>query len=263
VVAFDLKLGDDARDTDRLTRWFDGKDAVFHLASNPDIAAAATNPEIDFTDGTVITASVVEAARRAGIQRIMYASGSGVYGNCRYEPVSESYGPLVPISPYGASKIAGEAMISAYCHMFGMIGVAFRFANVVGPDQTHGVGFDFMNRLRKRPDHLHVLGDGNQSKPYVHVDDVIDAVMIGMAHADKPFDIYNVATRNALTVTEIAEMAMDVARHNCELVYAGGVGGWSGDVPVVRLNDDKIRALGWNNARTSHEAMLDALRSMR
>src|SRR6185436_18371013 len=134
----------DVKDLKSLTEATRDHDTVIHLASNPDIARAATEPEIDFQEGTLLTNNVVEAMRRTGTSTILYASGSGVYGDLGEREVAEDHGPLVPISTYGASKLAGEALISSYCHMFDFTGRAFRFGNVVGPRQTHGVGFDFL-----------------------------------------------------------------------------------------------------------------------
>ena len=137
----------DAADLDSLAVAMAGTDSVIHLASNPDIARAAVEPAIDFDSGTLLTHHVLEAMRLSGATRIMYASGSGVYGDLGEEEVDEDHGPLLPISTYGASKLAGEALISAYCHMFGLRGFVFRFGNVIGPRQTHGVGYDFLRRL--------------------------------------------------------------------------------------------------------------------
>jgi UDP-glucose 4-epimerase len=162
---------EDANDLATLCEAMTGHDLVIHLASNPDIAAAMTNPAVDFDDGTLITHHVVEAMRRTGVPRIAYASGSGVYGDLGELEATEDHGPLVPTSTYGASKLAGEAMISAYAHMFDRQGLVCRFGNVVGRRQTHGVGFDFVRRLRQDPTRLTVLGDGTQSKSYVLAND--------------------------------------------------------------------------------------------
>jgi len=140
-----------ARDYDRLRAVMAGHDTVFHLAANPDISKASTEPTLDFEQGTVLTKNVIEAMRVTGVKNLIYFSGSGVYGETS-ERVSEEYGPLCPISPYGASKLASESMICAYCHMFGMKARAFRFANLVGRRQTHGVGFDFLRSAEGRPD---------------------------------------------------------------------------------------------------------------
>ena len=262
VTVYDLQNNLDAHDIVALICALHGCDTVIHLASNADIAAASENPVIDFTEGTVITQNVVEAARLAGVRTIIYASGSGVYGDRVQDyPFAES-DPLEPNSPYGASKLAGEALVSAYCHMFNMRGLAFRFANVVGPGQTHGVGYDFINALKADKTRLRILGDGNQSKSYIAIPDVIDAVLLAEKKSKRTFDVYNVATQDALTVTEIAKMASEVMHAVPRLVFNGGSRGWPGDVPVVRLKTSRIRWLGWKNAMTSREAMQWALEAM-
>ncbi|HEX3980053.1 MAG TPA: NAD-dependent epimerase/dehydratase family protein, partial [Acidimicrobiales bacterium] len=154
----------DAADLECLVAAMRGSGVVIHLASNPDIARASTEPAIDFDAGTLLTHHVVEAMRLSGARRILYASGSGIYGDLGELEVDEDHGPLLPVSTYGASKLAGEALISSYCSMFGLSGCIFRFGNVVGPRQTHGVGFDFARRLLEDSTHLPILGDGKQSK---------------------------------------------------------------------------------------------------
>lgn len=238
----------DVKDLEALTRAMSGHDVVIHLASNPDIAAAVADPDIDFREGTALTRNVVEAMRRCGTRRILYASGSGVYGDLGEREVDEDFGPLLPISTYGASKLAGEALICSYCFMFNLTGLAFRFGNVVGPRQTHGVGFDFVKHLLKDSSHLRILGDGTQSKSYVHVTDVVAAVLHAHLHATKPFDVFNVATGDYITVREIADLALevlDLKSGHVRYEFSGGSRGWKGDVPVVRFKTDKIRQLGW------------------
>ena len=254
----------DAADLPALTDAVRKHDLVIHLASNPDIARAITEPEIDFYQGTLLTHNVVEAMRRTGVARLLYASGSGVYGECGETLLSEDSTPLQPVSTYGASKLAGEALIASYCAMFGLTACAFRFANVVGARQTHGVGFDFLRRLRQDPSRLRILGDGRQSKSYVHVSDVISAVLLANARISGEFHVWNVATRDAITVTEIAEMAaeclgIDPMPH---FDYTGGDRGWKGDVPIVRLDSSRIRALGWTPRFSSREAMRRSLDEM-
>lgn len=254
---------DDCHDLLQLERAMIGYDTVVHLASNADIAAAANDPMIDFVEGTILTQNVCEAARRNKVETILYASGSGVYGDKLLDrPYSEA-DVLEATSPYGASKIAGEALISAYCHMFGMRGVAFRFANVVGPGQTHGVGFDFIRKLKTNPLQLDILGDGKQTKSYIAVSDVIDAVLLAEEKSTRTFDAFNVATNDELTVTEIAQMGCQVMQVKARFQYSGGDRGWPGDVPVVRLESDRIRWLGWRNKMTSRQAMQWALEAMR
>jgi UDP-glucose 4-epimerase len=186
-------------DLDCLTRAVEGHHVVIHLASNPDIARAATDPEIDFYQGTALTNNVVEAMRRAGVPRLLYASGSGVYGDLGELEAQEDYGPLIPASTYGASKLAGEVLIASYCYMFGLSACAFRFGNVVGARQTHGVGFDFVRRLVADPTRLRILGDGMQSKSYIHVSDVVSAVLHANVHEMEDFKPFNVATGDYIT----------------------------------------------------------------
>jgi len=256
----------DAGDLDALTAALAGHDAVIHLASNPDIAAAMRDPTVDFREGTVLTANVVEAMRRAGVGRILYASGSGVYGDLGETEIHEDHAPLEPISTYGASKLAGEALIASYAHMFGLSGLCFRFANVVGPRQTHGVGYDFVRRLMADPTRLAILGDGRQTKSYVHAADVVDAVLTAHARETRRFQVYNVATPDAISVTGIGRLACAVVGLDPDAVrfeYAGGDRGWKGDVPVVRLDSRRIRALGWSHRFDTAAAMADAMRAVR
>ncbi len=256
----------DANDLETLTEAMAAHDLVIHLASNPDIAAAMTNPAIDFDQGTLITHHVVEAMRRTGVPTIAYASGSGVYGDLGEREADEDHGPLVPVSTYGASKLAGEALISAYAHMFDVRGLAFRFGNVVGRRQTHGVGFDFVRRLREDPSRLEVMGDGSQSKSYILVSDVVAAVLRAVAApAQEPFAVYNVATGDYITVREIVGLALEVLGLEPERVavdYGPSSRGWKGDVPIVRLSTDRIRALGWTPSAGSAEALRRSMQAM-
>jgi UDP-glucose 4-epimerase len=255
----------DVKDIEPLTNSMHGHDIVIHLASNPDIARAATEPDIDFVEGTCLTNSVVEAMRRSGTKTILYASGSGVYGDLGGQEAAEDHGPLVPISTYGASKLAGEALITAYSYMFESTGRVFRFGNVVGPRQTHGVGFDFLRQLLKNPHKLKILGDGRQSKSYIHVYDVVNAVLLAAERSTGRYTAYNVATSDYITVTEIARLAVECAGLDpgrVEFEYSGGSRGWKGDVPIVRLNTSRIRALGWECRIGSREALRKSMLSM-
>jgi UDP-glucose 4-epimerase len=259
-----VTLGD-VKDLDTLTKAMAGCETVIHLASNPDIARAMTEPSVDFDEGTLLTHSVLEAMRLSGANRILYASGSGVYGDLGEVEADEDQGPLIPVSTYGASKLAGEALISAYSYMFDLRGCVFRFGNVVGPRQTHGVGFDFVRRLLADPTRLSILGDGSQSKSYIHVLDVVDAVLLASTATDRAFQSYNVATNDYITVREIAELAVDIVglrRNSVAFQFSGGRRGWKGDVPIVRLNTDRIRSLGWTNRMSTREALRSSLESL-
>jgi UDP-glucose 4-epimerase len=252
-------------DFQALRRAMAGHDTVIHLASNPDIARSVTEPDVDFRQGTELTHLVVEAMRQTGTGRILYASGSGVYGELGTVEAHEDYGPLVPVSTYGASKLAGEALIASYAHMFDLRGRVFRFGNVVGRRQTHGVGFDFIRRLLRDPSQLRILGDGRQSKSYVHVHDVVSAVLLAHVKCTRPFEAFNVASGDYVTVTEIADLAcacLGLDARKVRYDYTGSDRGWKGDVPVVRLSINKVRGLDWQPTRTAAAALREAMNDM-
>ena len=235
------------------------------LAANPDIAKAATEPDIDFRQGTVLTQLVLEALRKANCKRLIYSSGSGVYGDTGEHYVAEDYSPMEPISTYGASKLGCEVLISSYCHMFGLKASVFRFGNVVGGRQTHGVAYDFIRRLTANPTTLQILGDGTQSKPYIYVEDVIDAVSTVLSNQTKSFEVFNVAPRDYLSVSEIANIVineLNIAPNDCVFEYSGGQRGWKGDVPIVRLLTNKIESLGWLPKFNSSQAIRRSVKEM-
>jgi UDP-glucose 4-epimerase len=256
----------DVRDEEILTKAMPGHDVVFHLASNADIARAVTDPDIDFSNGTLLTRCVLEAMRKSGVKQIVFTSGSGVYGEVPTTPVTEDFSPMIPVSTYGAQKLASEALISAYSFMFDIRGMVFRFANVVGPQQTHGVAYDFLLKLTRTPDLLKIMGDGTQSKPYIHVTDVINAFMTileGEGSGKVGYEYYNVASTDFLTVNEIADLVCkQMGLQNVQYEYSGGSRGWKADVPFYRLNTAKIRSKGWSNKFDSRDAVLDAVDSM-
>jgi UDP-glucose 4-epimerase len=256
----------DLKDAARVREAMDGCDTVFHLAANPDIAKAITQPDIDFWEGTYLTQNVLEAMRQTGATQIFYTSGSGVYGEDPAVDFPENHGPCIPISTYGASKLASESLMAAYCHMFGLVARVFRFANVVGPRQTHGVGYDFIRRLKSDATSLRILGDGSQKKSYIHVDDVLEAIFLVASKTVKRYDVFNVATDDYVTVRQIADLAVAIAGlqpNEVRYDFTGGDRGWKGDVPIVRFDSSKIRALGWRNRRSSAEALSDAMEAMR
>jgi UDP-glucose 4-epimerase len=256
----------DIKDLEKLKAAMTGCDTVFQFAANPDIAKAVTQPDIDFWEGTYLLQNVLEAMRVNKVPRLLYMSGSGIYGENANVAFREDYGPCLPISTYGASKLACEALICAYCHMFGLHARAFRFANVVGPRQTHGVGYDFVRRLKNDSSHLRILGDGSQSKSYIYVDDILDAVLLAAVKPEPPYDVFNVATDDYITVKQIADLALGVCGLQPKDVayeFTGGDRGWKGDVPVVRFDCAKIKSLGWRCRRNASEAVRDAMIAMR
>jgi UDP-glucose 4-epimerase len=253
----------DARDEANLVKHMGGHDIVYHLAANSDIAKAATDPSIDFWNGTVTINNVLEAMRKTEVKRIVFTSGSGVYGEVPPQPIPENYDHMIPISTYGASKLSCESLISAYSYMFDMQGTVFRFANVVGPTQTHGVAYDFLKRLSSNPGELKIFGDGTQSKPYIYVTDILQAFKLMEETNKDQFSVFNVGTTDFLTVREIADIVCSVMNlKNVKYLFTGGSRGWKADVPVYRLDTQKIRALGWNHTKNSYEAVKSSVESM-
>jgi UDP-glucose 4-epimerase len=256
-------INDDVKNTASLQKAMLGADVVYHFASNPDISKAVTHPDIDFWEGTYLTNNVLEAMRVNNVKKLLYASGSGVYGDTGLREVKEDATPLLPVSTYGASKLSCEALIGAYCHMFDMNAHVFRFSNVVGPHQTHGVGYDFVRYLMTNPHELPILGDGTQSKSYIYISDVINAMRCLEKEPAFGLSCHNVATHDYLTVTEIADIVVEVlGLRNVIYHYSGGGRGWKGDVPVIRLNSDKLRALGWSHQYTSRQAIYGSVESI-
>lgn len=251
----------DIHDMELLAEAMQDADTIFHLASNSDISASAKDPTIDFREGTELTQNVLEAMRLTGVRRLIYFSGSGVYGDKPGHPFDEDHGPMLPISTYGASKLASEALICAYCEMFGIEARVFRPANIVGPGQTHGVGFDFIRRLKTDSTRLRVLGDGHQTKSYIDINDTLDAVWLALP--GQGFDVFNLASEDLIQVNEIALMAVAITNSaGCNLEHTAGDRGWNGDVPRIVFDCSKIRALGWKPKMTSAQAIYNAMQSM-
>ena len=255
----------DIKNMDSLIKAMLGCDAVYHFASNADIAKAIGDPTVDFNDGTLLTQNILEAMRICGVKKIYYASGSGVYGDIKHIAREED-SVAHPISTYGASKVAGETLISAYCHMFDMNGIAYRFANVVGKNSTHGVIKDFIDMLltqSKQSPVLPIKGNGKQKKSYIHVSDIISALNITRG-VTNGFEVYNVAPSDQIKVVEIADLVcttMGLYNASYEYYdnkYADGRG-WRGDVPFISMDSSKIKSLGWKPTYNSREAVIKAI----
>lgn len=234
-------------------------DVVFHLAANPDVRSAAENTYAHVEQNILATYNVLEAMRFQSVNDIVFTSTSTVYGEADVLPTPEDYGPLKPISVYGASKLACEALISSYVSTFGMHGVLYRFANVVGSRGTHGVIFDFINKLRANSNDLEILGDGKQKKSYVHVADCVEAMVLGYEGTEEPLGIYNIGTEQSTDVITIADIVTEVmGMSGVTYRTTGGVDGgrgWKGDVKVMSLDVKTIMGLGWEPRYTSDEAV--------
>lgn len=251
----------DLLDMDRLTREIKGHGMVFHFAANPEAREGIEKTDLDLKVGTIATYNVLEAMRQNNINKLVFSSSGTVYGETPVYPIAETYGPLFPISLYGASKLAGEALISSFVHIFNMQAWIFRFANVVGGRSTHGVIYDFIHKLQKNPKVLEILGDGTQEKPYILVDDCVDGILFGVEHANEPLNVYNLGCSGSTNVTSIARMLVDeMGLKGVKFNYTGGNRGWPGDVPQARFNVDKINRLGWTVRHSSDEAVREGIK---
>ncbi|MDD5555891.1 MAG: NAD-dependent epimerase/dehydratase family protein [bacterium] len=254
----------DLLDAPRLARALDGHDLVFHMAANSDIERGTRQTDLDLRLGTLATYNVLESMRTVGVREIVFASTSAVYGDRpAVVPTPETYGPLFPISFYGASKLACEALMSAFAHACSMRCWIFRFGNVIGRNGTHGAAFDFIRRLREDPRLLRVLGDGRQAKPYLHVSDCVEGMLFGHARAGEEINCFNLTTDGATAVRAIAEAVVrETGCRGARIEYAGGERGWPGDVPQVRLDGSRLAALGWRPRLGSDEAVARGVREL-
>lgn len=238
-------------------------DVVFHLAANPEARWGLANPRLDLEQGTIATWNVLDAMREAKVPRIVFSSSGTMYGDTPAECAESDLGHL-PISLYGASKFACEALVSAYVECFGLQAWIYRFGNVVGPRGTHGAALDFMKKLRATPEELEVLGDGRQAKPYVFVTDCVDAMLFALDHANERLNVYNIAPFDVTSVRRIAELCVASSPNpDARIRYTGGERGWPGDVPKSRLSPQKLMDLGWKTHFTSDQAVIEAVRALK
>ena len=253
----------DLLDFSTLKQAIAGHDVVFHLAANPEVRAGIKATNLDLEAGIIASYNVLEAMRLNQIKQVVFTSSSTVYGDAGTTSVAEEHGPLLPISLYGASKLGSEGLISAFGHLFHIQGWIFRLANIIGPRLTHGVIFDFINKLKQNPGRLEILGDGSQQKPYLHVDDCINGMFFAMEHSKERLNLFNLGPSSSTSVVTIAKMVVqamglkDVGFH-----FTGGRGGWVGDVPQVRLDMTKMNRLGWEPRYTSDGAVERAVKEM-
>lgn len=235
-------------------------DVVFHLAANSDIQNSAKNPQIDLNNTFMTTWNTLECCRLFNVDKFVFASSSAIYGDVQ-EKLTENFGPLLPISYYGASKLASEAFVSAYAYMNDIQAWIMRFPNVVGERVTHGVIYDFIKKLKNTPKELEILGDGSQKKPYIYVKDLIEAMFFVYQNAKDRLNYYNVGVEDQAAVSEIARIICEEMNlRNVKLKYTGGNIGWKGDVPQFKYNLSKIHQLGWKAKYSSTEAVRIAVR---
>jgi len=259
---FSLVPGD-ILDRAALTAAMHGSDIVFHLAANADVRMGTSHPDRDIQRNTIGTFHVLEAMRASGIARVVFSSTGSVYGEPDIFPTPEDAPFPVQTSLYGASKLAGEALIQAYCEGFGFTGYIFRFVSILGHRYSHGHVFDFFDRLRRDPDHLHVLGNGEQRKSYLHVQDCVDAIVVALDRATDRLNIFNLGTDEYCRVRDSIGWITEELRIAPELTFGGGERGWVGDSPFIFLDCRRIRALGWTPKRSIHDSVVDTLRYLR
>jgi len=251
VIIGDLKNPQDVQKAVR------GVDAVFHFAANPEVRVSTTNPDIHFNENVVATFNLLEAMRKNDVGQLVFASSSSVYGEPDEIPVDEN-APLRPVSVYGASKAACEHLIHAYAKLYGFRAVVLRYANVVGPRLRHGVIWDFINKLRKNPHELEILGDGRQIRSYIYIDDAVEATLLAWKKTTDTYAIYNIAAEDWITVDEVADLVIEaMGLTNVKKTYKPvlhGIG-WPGDVKKIALKIDKIKQLGFKPLLNSKEAV--------
>lgn len=238
-------------------------DFVFHVAANPDVKLGATNTRVHFDQNITATYNLLEAIRKNDVKNIAFTSTSTVYGEATEIPTPEYYGPLVPISLYGASKLACEALITSYSHTFTLRSWIFRFANVIGDRGTHGVIVDFIDKLRANPQTLEILGDGKQSKSYIHVKECVTSIMLAIENSHDEVNIFNVGSEDTINPTRIGEIIVEeMELQDVEFNYTGGKRGWKGDVPKMMLSIDKLKEIGWVPKINSEESVIDTVKSL-
>lgn len=258
---FEMIKGD-LKDPDLALRSVEDVEVVFHIAANPDVRLGVTDPRIHFDENLLVTLNILEAMRQSKTAKcIVFSSTSTVYGEAAVLPTPENYGPLLPISIYGASKLGCEALIASYCHTFDLKGALLRFANIVGPRSDHGVIVDFVKKLRKNPSELEILGDGTQKKSYLHVKDLVGAFSIILDNLAKSefVEAYNVGSLDQVTVLRIAEMVseeMGILKPSYRFANSiDGGRGWKGDVKMMQLSVEKLMTLGWRPTLNSENAI--------
>ena len=242
--------------------YFKGADRVYHIAADPDVRGSARKSREVYDNNVTSTVCVLEAMKEYGVKEIVFTSTSTVYGEASVIPTPETYSPMIPISVYGASKLACEAMISSYAATYGWHAWVYRFANIIGSRSTHGVIYDFVQKLRANPKELEILGDGSQAKSYLSVEECVKAVVFAPTISHDTFNFFNIGSEDWVTVKRIAELVVEeMGLKNVKFNFTGGDRGWVGDVPKMQLSVDKLKSFGWKPGITSEEAVRRAIRA--
>lgn len=252
----------DLLDSQQIQKACKGMERVWHLAANSDIASGGKTTDIDLKLGTMATYNVLEAMRLAEVQEFVFSSTSAIYGEAKARPTSEAYGPLLPISFYGASKLACEALTTAFAHNYKMKTWIYRFANIVGSHTTHGAIHDFIKRLMANPSELTILGDGKQAKSYLHVDDCIGGMLLGLEKQRDEVNLFNLSSLGVCSVDDIATIVISTMNLTAKKKFTGGSRGWPGDVAQVELDGSRLRNLGFSPQFDSRGAVLRAVQDI-
>ena len=258
----------DMRDPEIVRKAVEGVETVFHLAANPEVRIGTQSPELLYESNVTITYNLLSAIKDSDVKFLIFTSSSTVYGDAEMIPTPENYAPLEPISVYGGAKLAAEALISGYAHTFGFRALIFRLANIIGERSNHGVIYDFINKLRRNPEELEILGNGTQRKSYLHVGDTVEGMLHIFEHFrndNKTVDFYNLGNDDWITVREIAEIVSEEMGLKPEFRFTGGVDGgrgWKGDVKFMRLSIEKAKKTGWKPRLDSYGAVRRTVREL-
>ena len=250
---------EDLRNNGKISSHFKDIDTVFHMAADPEVRTGFSDPKLAFEQNIQNTYELLENVRKSDIKQFVFASSSVVYGEPEIIPTPETFGPLLPISTYGGTKLACEGLISSYCNNYGIKGTIVRFANVVGSRARHGVIWDFINKLKKNENKLQVLGNGKQSKSYIHVNDCVNGLLFSAKHTEKKIDVFNLGNHDMINVLDIASIVCKTMKlKNVDIITSGGTDdgrGWIGDVREMNLDISKMCNLGWNPIKNSQASV--------
>lgn len=263
-------IKEDLKKPKKLWRLVGASNTIFHLAANPEVKLGETDPKTHFEENILATFNLLEAMRKSEKPKtLIFTSTSTVYGEAEKVPTPEDYGPLLPISTYGASKLACEALITSYAHTFNHRALILRLANIIGPRSNHGVIVDFIKKIKANPRELTILGDGKQEKSYLYITDCIEAIMHlteTFSKTARTIDVFNIGSDDKVTVTQIAKTVATIMNApHIKFKLTGGVDGgrgWKGDVKTMQLSIDKLLKTGWKLTYTSGQAVKQAAKTL-